>query len=61
MMDVSNTDLYERPMALVNTGVFVGWNYGVVAGDVSKLVAVKSKVPNGKKTAGNMRFLKGHL
>ena len=45
-MDVGNTDLYDRPMALENTAVFVGWNYGVVAGDVSKLVAVKSKNRN---------------
>jgi hypothetical protein len=46
IVDVSKSDLYERPVALVNTSVYVGWNYGVVAGDVSKLVAVKSKNRN---------------
>jgi len=47
IVDVTKSDLYERPVAHVNTSVYVELQYGVVAGSVSKLVAVKSKVLDG--------------
>jgi hypothetical protein len=40
-------DVYERPVLYEKAEVFVSWNSSIVKGTITKIIAVKSKLPPG--------------
>jgi len=43
-----DSDVYERPVLYENAEVYVSWNSSVIKGTITKIIAVKSKLPSGK-------------